>query len=390
MCQGKIFSLDGRIVIIYALLAVHRLPIILIFYRFSPKTQLLLIQYAVQRGVCLSHGATVKKYPKKRCVVEGCEHFARGKMFKCVSHGGTPVKKCTVEGCNNNQKQGGRCKRHGAKCTIKRCNFSKCNKFAQRGGVCIRHGKELAAARAHAEATAAAATQEAVVVAPPPPIPLAAPAIPPVAALPPLGTHDDDIDNMELSQILCPEIVNDQSSLVPPVAADDNNAIMEHGNVQPPPVAAMPEVVATTNNTVQDGTIPIKKKRERKRCIVSGCTKIGRGKSAKCVAHGGTQVKKCQVEGCQNNQKQGGKCKRHGAVLNEKPKICIFPDCPNLVRRNGVCVRHGAKIKSCSVQGCNNNAVRKGICIKHGANSIGPNLPGAREYKIARKDDAAV
>jgi hypothetical protein len=324
----------------------------------------------------------VKKHPKKRCVVEGCEKFARGKLFKCLSHGGTPVKKCVVEGCTNNQKQGGKCKRHGAKCTIKRCNFSKCFKFAQRGGVCIRHGKELAAARAHA---AAAAQQEAIVVAPPPPIPLAAQAIPPSAALPSLA-HNNDIDNAELSQILCSEIVNDQSSTVPVVAAAANNAIME----QHPSVAALPEVVAGTVHNVQNYTNPIKKKREHKRCIVPGCNKVGRGKSAKCVAHGGTPVKKCVVEGCTNNQKQGGKCKRHGAVLNEKPKICFFPDCPNLVRRNGVCVRHGAKIKSCSVKGCTNNAVRKGICIKHGANSIGPNLPGAREYKIVRKKDDVV
>jgi len=321
-------------------------------------------------------------------------------MAKCVGHGGTPVKKCSVEGCQNNQKQGGKCKRHGAKCTIKRCNFSKCNKFAQRGGTCIKHGKELAAARAQAAATAAIENGAAVAappplpiaVAPPPAIPPAAvappPAIPPVAALPPFDVNNDndDTENAELSQILCSEIVNDQDSLVSSV---DNNGVMEDSNVEPPSVAvaAMPETVTTTNKNIQESTNPTKKKRARKRCIVEGCNKIGRGKSAKCVAHGGTPVKKCSFEGCQNNQKQGGRCKRHGAKLNEKPKICIFPDCNNLVRRNGVCVRHGAKLKSCSVPGCNNNAVRRTLCIKHGANSIGPNLPGAREYKIARKDD---
>ena len=178
-------------------------------------------------------------------------------------------------------------------------------------------------------------------------------------------------------------IVKDQDSSVSP---NDNNVI-EAGTVDPPSVAAMPGPDVPVNDTVQESTNPAKKKGQRKRCIVEGCNKIGRGKSAKCVAHGGTPVKKCSFEGCQNNQKQGGRCKRHGAKLNEKPKICIFPDCKNLVRRNGVCVRHGAKLKSCSVPGCTNNAVRRTLCIKHGANSIGPNLPGAREYKIARKDD---
>ena len=309
-------------------------------------------------------------------------------MAKCVVHGGTPVKKCSFEDCQNNAKQGGKCKKHGANCTIKRCNFSKCNKFAQRGGACVKHGKELAAARAHAEATAKA-TEETGAVAPAP----IAPALPPVAALPPLAVNNDDIENAELSQILCPEIVNDNSS-VPAVAAAvaNNNGIMEDGNVQPPSVA-MPEVAAT-NISAQDNTNLTKKrvwsKRERKRCVVEGCNKVARGKMAKCVAHGGTPVKKYSFEDCQNNAKQGGKCKRHGAQLNEKPRICIFPDCSNMVRRNGVCVRHGAKLKSCTAPGCNNNAVRRTLCIKHGANSIGPELPGARQYKIARKDDDAI
>ncbi|KAL7491408.1 hypothetical protein ACHAWT_000767 [Skeletonema menzelii] len=355
------------------------------------------VKYAVQRGLCCSHGAVVKRYPKKRCVVEGCEKVARGKMFKCVAHGGTPVKKCIVEGCQNNQKQGGKCKRHGAKCTIKRCNFSKCNKFASRGGVCIRHGKELAAARA---AAAAAAENAGAVAAPLPAIPPVAiaqpPAIPPIeiapppaippAAVPPLpavNAGNVDADNAEPSPILCSEIVNDQCSAVAAVAT----TVVVNGNVEPPSVAAMPGAVAPVNNNVLESVNPAKKKKPKKRCVVTGCDKIGRGKSAKCVAHGGTPVKKCTFEGCQNNQKQGGRCKRHGAKLNEKPKICIFPDCKNLVRRNGVCVRHGAKIKSCSVQGCTNNAVRRTLCIKHGANSIGPYLPGAREYKIAYKHD---
>ncbi|KAK1746246.1 hypothetical protein QTG54_002853 [Skeletonema marinoi] len=272
--------------------------------------------YAVQRGLCVAHGAVVKKYPRKRCVVEGCDNIARGKMAKCVGHGGTP-----------------------------------CNKFAQRGGTCIKHGKELAAARAQAAAIengAAVAAPPPVAVAPPPAIPPAAvappPAIPPVAALPPFDVNNDndDTENAELSQILCSEIVNDQDSLVSSVD-NNNNGVMEDSNVEPPSVAvaAMPETVTTTNKIS-------KKKRARKRCIVEGCNKIGRGKSAKCVAHGGTPVKKCSFEGCQNNQKQGGRCKRHGAKLNEKPKICIFL-----------------------------------IAIIY----IGPNLPGAREYKIARKDD---
>eukprot|EP00574_Skeletonema_japonicum_P004188 CAMPEP_0201728672 /NCGR_PEP_ID=MMETSP0593-20130828/16695_1 /ASSEMBLY_ACC=CAM_ASM_000672 /TAXON_ID=267983 /ORGANISM="Skeletonema japonicum, Strain CCMP2506" /LENGTH=353 /DNA_ID=CAMNT_0048220859 /DNA_START=25 /DNA_END=1087 /DNA_ORIENTATION=+ len=261
------------------------------------------VKYAVQRGLCCAHGAVVKRYPRKRCVVEGCEKIARGKMAKCVAHGGTPVKKCIVEGCQNNQKQGGKCKRHGAKCTIKRCNFSKCNKFANRGGVCIRHGKELAAARAHAAATAAIENNAAVAVAPPPAIPPVAvappPAIPPVATLPPLPVNNGNVDaeNAELSQIL----VNNQDSLV---SSNDNNVI-EDGNVDPPSVEAMPAPVGPVNATVQESTNPAKKKRPRKRCIVEGCNKIGRGKSAKCVAHGGTPVKNAALKDVKTIKSRG-------------------------------------------------------------------------------------
>ena len=316
----------------------------------------------MQRGLCVGHGAVVKYYVKKRCVVDGCNKVARGKVGKCLAHGGTPVKKCSVEGCKNNQKQGGKCKRHGAKCTIKRCSFSKCNKFAQRGGVCIKHGKELANARA----SAAVAEEAVAVIAPPAPAPQAVPTLPPIVA--------DVAEESQVNPSFCWENSPDQDF--------SRLAQIIHGNFVQPPSAAAAAAGGATNKNLQNQIT----KRERKRCVVDGCNKIARGKVGKCLAHGGTPVKKCSVEGCQNNQKQGGKCKRHGAQCNEKARICIFPNCPNLVRRNGVCVRHGAKIKSCSVKDCGNNAVRRGICIKHGANSIGPELPGARVYKITRKD----
>lgn len=406
-------------------MAVHDTITLILHVFFSQQ-----YQYAVQKGLCCAHGAVVKRYPKKRCVVEGCEKIARGKMFKCVAHGGTPVKKCSVEGCTNNQKQGGRCKRHGAKCTIKRCNFSKCTKLSNKGGMCIRHGKEHAAALARVEAAAVAVVDPLAVsppeippvaIEPPPAIPpvdvAPPPAIPPAVALPLPVANNDDVgaDDLEPTPILCSEIMNDQDAAVAAVATTQENDAVADANVGPPSVAAMPESVAPINNNAQESTNPNteapsvaampeavapinnniqesanppeKKKRQRKRCVVPGCGKIGRGKMSKCVAHGGTPVKKCTFEGCTNNQKQGGRCKRHGAKLNEKPKYCFFPDCKNLVRRNGVCVRHGAKIKSCSVQGCTNNAVRRTLCIKHGANSFGPNLPGAREYKIKYKHD---
>jgi len=55
----------------------------------------------------------------------------------CIKHG-AKVKRCSVEDCDNKALKGGVCLKHGAK--IKRCSVEDCNNFVQRGGVCKRHG----------------------------------------------------------------------------------------------------------------------------------------------------------------------------------------------------------------------------------------------------------
>ena len=84
-------------------------------------------------GVCKKHGAKVKL-----CTSEGCSNFAvKGGL--CFRHGAKrKTKRCSYEGCTNNAKNGGLCFRHGA--IRKRCSYEGCTNKAQRRGVCWRHG----------------------------------------------------------------------------------------------------------------------------------------------------------------------------------------------------------------------------------------------------------
>ena len=58
----------------------------------------------------------------------------------CVKHG-AKVKRCSEEGCPNQAVKEGICKRHGAK--VRLCNKEGCKNQAQKGGVCIRHGAKV-------------------------------------------------------------------------------------------------------------------------------------------------------------------------------------------------------------------------------------------------------
>jgi len=116
-------------------------------------------KWAVQKGVCVSHGAKVKK-----CSEEGCTKQAQ-KGGVCIKHGAS-VKRCSNEGCTNQVVKGGVCMRHGAKrklcskegCTnqalkgglcrrhgakVKQCSIEGCTNIVVRGGVCMRHGARL-------------------------------------------------------------------------------------------------------------------------------------------------------------------------------------------------------------------------------------------------------
>ena len=85
----------------------------------------------INSGVCIRHGAKVKK-----CSTDGCTNIAQNKGV-CKRHG-AKVKLCGVEGCTNSVQNGGKCKRHGAK--VKLCSIGGCTNQAVNGGVCNRHG----------------------------------------------------------------------------------------------------------------------------------------------------------------------------------------------------------------------------------------------------------
>jgi len=102
----------------------------------------------------------------------------------------------------------------------------------------------------------------------------------------------------------------------------------------------------------------------RYECYVDGCTnQIKNG--GVCRRHG-AKVTLCSSEGCTNHAKVRGVCKRHGA----KVKLCSIVGCTNQTRKGGVCHRHGAQVKLCSSEGCTNQAKKGGVCIKHGAKKM--------------------
>ena len=97
--------------------------------------------YVQKRGVCFKHGAEVKYNYKYICSVEDCENNAV-KGGVCVKHG-AKVKKyvCSVEDCENRAIQGGVCLKHGAK--VKRCSVENCENHLVNGGVCVKHGAKV-------------------------------------------------------------------------------------------------------------------------------------------------------------------------------------------------------------------------------------------------------
>jgi sulfur relay (sulfurtransferase) complex TusBCD TusD component (DsrE family) len=63
--------------------------------------------HAIKGGVCIRHGAKVK-----RCNSAGCTNQAKNRGV-CMKHG-VKVKLCSTEGCTNQSQKRGVCKRHGA------------------------------------------------------------------------------------------------------------------------------------------------------------------------------------------------------------------------------------------------------------------------------------
>eukprot|EP00986_Skeletonema_menzelii_P010678 scaffold5299_cov73-Skeletonema_menzelii.AAC.1 len=83
-------------------------------------------------------GPPKKKY-KYYCSADGCTNkVVQGGV--CVRHG-AKVKRCSSEGCTNRAQNGGVCKRHGAK--LKRCSSEGCDAFVRLSGeVCSAHSEK--------------------------------------------------------------------------------------------------------------------------------------------------------------------------------------------------------------------------------------------------------
>ena len=86
-----------------------------------------------QGGVCRRHGAKTK-----RCCVQGCTNqVVKGGV--CIKHG-AKRKLCSSEGCTNKAHREGVCMRHGAKVE---CSYEGCTSYARKWGLCKRHGSKV-------------------------------------------------------------------------------------------------------------------------------------------------------------------------------------------------------------------------------------------------------
>jgi len=106
----------------------------------------------------------------------------------------------------------------------------------------------------------------------------------------------------------------------------------------------------------------------RKRCIEPGCTKLAQGKSGRCTGHGGEKGRKrCIEPGCTTLATgKSGRCMKHGGERTEK-KRCIEPGCTKYAQgKSGRCKGHGGKKKLCIEPGCTECAQGKSWrCVKH-------------------------
>ena len=98
-----------------------------------------------------------------------------------------------------------------------------------------------------------------------------------------------------------------------------------------------------------------------KRCNETGCTKSARGNTDKCVEHGGG--KRCNETGCTKSARGNtDKCVEHGGG-----KRCNEPGCTKSARgKTDKCIEHGGG-KRCNEPGCTKSARGKtDKCVEHG------------------------
>lgn len=69
--------------------------------------------------------------------------------------------------------------------------------------------------------------------------------------------------------------------------------------------------------------------------------------------------KTCNVEGCTNVGRAGGRCRKH------RWGCCIVPRCTKFVHGNGRCVAHDMLGVQCNVTECTEKAHKNGKCRKH-------------------------
>ena len=119
-------------------------------------------------------------------------------------------------------------------------------------------------------------------------------------------------------------------------------------------------------DTSTEATNRISPSKSTKHRLFSDCEEKKNEHAPKAVATKKYRYE-CSAEGCTNQAKKGGVCKKHGAKVEHKR--CKSEGCTNYAVKGGVCIRHGATWtkKECSSEGCTNQVVRGGVCIKHGA-----------------------
>jgi hypothetical protein len=277
-------------------------------------------------GVCKRHGAKIER---KLCSSEGCTNRAV-KRGVCVKHG-AKYKLCSSEGCNNKAQKGGVCRRHGAK--AKRCTSEGCTNQAKQGGVCRRHGatvtrwssercRNKVPERDGEQRTSTSTRQRSAWT---------------------QNTSATAARDGSFKDYRTPKKVG-WKNYRHECPADGCKSVwylcIRHG--------------AKTKRMKQEAKI--------KRCSSEGCTSFAQ-KGGVCIKHG-AKHKRCSIEDCTNQAKTGGVCIRHGATWTKKR--CSSDGCTSLAQRGGVCIRHGAR-KECKYEGCTNHVQKGGVCIRHGA-----------------------
>ena len=100
---------------------------------------------------------------------------------------------------------------------------------------------------------------------------------------------------------------------------------------------------------------------KRKRCVELGCDKGAKGKTGKCITHGGGN--RCSQPDCKSGAEgKTDKCVTHGGGVR-----CSQPHCKAGARgKTDKCKRHGGG-KRCSQPGCKSSAIDKtDKCVTHG------------------------